>query len=69
VLTFPRAFDVKRGETVMFSWIVYKSRAHRDKVNAEVIKDSRMASILNMKAMPLDYKRTVCGGFKTVVNL
>jgi uncharacterized protein YbaA (DUF1428 family) len=69
VLTFPRAFDVKPGETIMFSWIVYKSRADRDKVNAAVMKDPRFAPMLNMKAMPFDYKRTVCGGFKTIVNL
>jgi uncharacterized protein YbaA (DUF1428 family) len=68
VLTFPRAFDVKPGETVILSWIVYKSRAHRDKVNAAVIKDSRFAPMLNMKAMPFDHKRTVMGGFKTIVN-
>ena len=65
---FPRQLRLKPGETVVFSWIVYKSRAHRDKVNAKVMKDPRMAS-MDPKGMPFDVKRMVYGGFKTVVDL
>jgi uncharacterized protein YbaA (DUF1428 family) len=58
---------VKRGETVVFSWIVYKSKAHRDRVNAKVMKDPAMNSILEGKPMPFDVKRMAYGGFKVVV--
>ncbi|HEU5247500.1 MAG TPA: DUF1428 family protein [Candidatus Udaeobacter sp.] len=54
------------GETVVFSWIVYKSRAHRDRVNAEVMKDSRFAKM--PKTMPFDAKRMLYEGFKTIVE-
>jgi uncharacterized protein YbaA (DUF1428 family) len=64
---FPRAMKVKRGETVFFSWIVFKSRAHRDRVNAKVMKDPRIAR-LDPKAMPFDCKRMTYGGFKTIVE-
>ena len=62
---FPRMVKVKPGETVVFSWIVYKSRAHRDRVNAKVMKDPRLTKMMTRGAMPFDVKRMVYGGFKT----
>jgi uncharacterized protein YbaA (DUF1428 family) len=67
-LPFPRLIKPKRGETVMFSWIVYKSRAHRDAVNAKVMKDPRLAKLCDPKKMPFDCKRMACGGFKIQVE-
>jgi uncharacterized protein YbaA (DUF1428 family) len=55
------------GETVVFAWIVYKSRAHRDRVNTKVMKDPRMAN-LDPKEMPFDLKRMIVGGFKVIVD-
>ena len=63
---FPRKIKVKPGETVVFSWIVYKSRAHRDAVNKKVMKDPRMQ--MDEKAMPFDVKRMLYGGFKSIVD-
>jgi uncharacterized protein YbaA (DUF1428 family) len=69
-ITFPRRVKVKPGETVVFSWITYKSRAHRDRVNAKVMKDPRLAKMMNdPKAMPFDTKRMAYGGFKVLVDL
>jgi len=65
---FPRMMKVKPGETVVFSWITYKSRAHRDRINAKVMKDPRLAEMLDPKAMPFDCKRMVYGGFKILVD-
>ena len=65
---FPKMMKSKAGETVVFSWIVYKSRAHRDKVNAKVMKDPRLAAMMNDKKMPFDVKRMVYGGFKFIVD-
>ena len=62
--SFPRSVKLKPGETVIFSWIVYKSRAHRDRVNAKVMKDPRLAKMMNPQAMPFDGKRMIFGGFK-----
>jgi len=67
--SFPRSVKQKTGETVMFSYIVYKSRAARDRINAKVMKDKRLAKMMNPKAMPFDAKRMIWGGFKTVVDL
>ena len=64
---FPRAAKIKPGETVVFSWIVFKSRAHRDRVNAKVMKDPRLAN-MDPKSMPFDVKRMVYGGFKILVD-
>jgi uncharacterized protein YbaA (DUF1428 family) len=69
VKTFPRQIKPKPGETVLFSWIVFKSRAHRDRVNAKVMKDPRLNKMMDPKSMPFDMKRMVYGGFKTVVDL
>jgi uncharacterized protein YbaA (DUF1428 family) len=65
---FPRQLKVKPGETVVFSWIVYRSRAHRDRVNKKVMSDPRLASMMDPKAMPFDVKRMVYGGFKVLVG-
>jgi Uncharacterized conserved protein len=66
---FPRRIKLKRGETVVFSWIVFKSRAHRDRVNAKVMKDPRIAKMCDPKSMPFDCKRMVYGGFKVLVDV
>ena len=68
-MPFPKAVKAKPGETVFFSWIVFKSRAHRDKVNAKVMKDPRMLKMMNSKEMPFDVKRMGYGGFQVVVAL
>jgi uncharacterized protein YbaA (DUF1428 family) len=67
--SFPRSVKQKTGETVFFSYIVYKSRADRDRINAKVMKDKRLAKMMDPKAMPFDAKRMIFGGFKTVVDL
>jgi uncharacterized protein YbaA (DUF1428 family) len=66
--SFPRAVKLKAGEAVWFSYIVYKSRQHRDRVNAKVMKDKRLASMMDPKKMPFDGKRFIWGGFKVVVD-
>jgi uncharacterized protein YbaA (DUF1428 family) len=66
--SFPQSVKLKAGETVIFSWIVYKSRAHRDRVNAKVMKDPRLADMMNPKARPFDAKRMIFGGFKFLVG-
>jgi uncharacterized protein YbaA (DUF1428 family) len=53
---------------VLFSWITYRSRAHRDRVNAKVMKDPRIARMMDPKAMPFDGKRMIYGGFKSIVE-
>ena len=63
----PRSVKLKRNETVMFSYIVYKSRKDRDRINAKVMKDSRIAG-MDMKDMPFDGKRMIYGGFKVLVD-
>ena len=67
--SFPRSVKQKTGETVFLSYIVYKSRADRDRVNAKVMKDKRLAKMMELKALPFDAKRMIVGGFKTVVAL
>ena len=67
-LPFPRGIKTKPGETVVFSWIVYKSRAHRDRANAKVMKDPRIRALCDPKNMPFDCKRMLYGGFKTIVE-
>ena len=66
--SFPQSVKLKPGETVVFSWIVFKSRAHRDRVNANVMKDPRLANMMDPKAMPFDAKRMFWGGFKVLVE-
>ena len=67
--SFPQAVKLKPGEVVWFSWIAYKSRKHRDSVNAKVMKDPRLADMMDPKKMPFDTKRMFFGGFKTMVEL
>ena len=69
VALFPRAARAKSNETVIFSWIVYKSRAHRDRVNAKVMKDPRLQSMGDPNKMPFDVKRMVYGGFRVLVDV
>lgn len=66
---FSRGVKLKTGETVVFSWIVYKSRAHRDRVNKKVMKDPRLAKMMKAKDMPFDVKRMGYGGFGAIVDL
>ena len=66
--SFPQSVRLKPGETVVFSWIVFKSRAQRDRVNAKVMKDPRLANMMDPKAMPFDAKRMFWGGFKVLVE-
>ena len=68
-LPFPKGIRSKPGETVVFSYIVYKSRAHRDAVNAKVMEDPRIATMCNAKDMPFDCKRMLYGGFKAIVEI
>ena len=66
--SFPRAVIRKPGETVVFSWIVYKSRADRDRINAKVMKDPRLNEMMSTPGkMPFDAKRMIFGGFEVIV--
>ena len=65
--SFPQSVKLKPGEIVVFSWIVFKSREHRDRVNAKVMEDPRLAKMMDPKSMPFDTKRMVYGGFKVFV--
>jgi uncharacterized protein YbaA (DUF1428 family) len=68
-LPFSSTVNLKRGETVVFSWIVYKSRAQRDAVNRKVMKDPRILNMMKKgQPMPFDVKRMVYGGFKVLVD-
>ena len=66
--SFPRSVKLKAGEVVWFSFIVYKSRKDRDRVNAKVMKDPRLADMMDPKDMPFDAKRMIYGGFKVMVE-
>ena len=67
--SFPRAVKLKANETVIFAWITYKSRAQRDKINAKVMADPRLNSMMDIKSMPFDPKRMIFGGFKSLVKV
>ena len=67
--SFPQAVKLKKNEAVWFSWIVYKNRKHRDRVNAKVMKDPRIATMMQAKSMPFDGKRMFWGGFKITIDL
>jgi uncharacterized protein YbaA (DUF1428 family) len=67
VTSFPQSVKLKRGETVVFSWIVYRSRAHRDRVNAKVMSDPRITG-MDPQDMPFDTKRMFFGGFDVIVE-
>lgn len=66
--SFPQSVKLKAGETVVFAYIVYRSRAHRDRVNAKVMKDPRLQSMMDPKSMPFDARRMFWGGFKVMVQ-
>jgi uncharacterized protein YbaA (DUF1428 family) len=69
VRTFPQQIKLKPGETVVFAWIVYASRAHRDRTNAKAMKDPRLVAMMTgKKKCPFDVKRMVYGGFKVLVD-
>jgi uncharacterized protein YbaA (DUF1428 family) len=67
--SFPQSVKLKRDETVVFSWIVYRSRAHRDRVNAKVMNDPRLTGMMDPKDMPFDAKRMFFGGFNVIVDV
>lgn len=69
VTSFPQSVKLKKDETVMFSWIVYKSRKDRDRINKKVMMDPRLAKMMQGKDCPFDAKRMIYGGFKTIVDL
>jgi uncharacterized protein YbaA (DUF1428 family) len=69
VTSFPQSVHLKPDETVVFSYIVYKSRAHRDEVNAKVMADPRVKDLMNPSSMPFDGKRMFFGGFETILEL
>jgi uncharacterized protein YbaA (DUF1428 family) len=66
--SFPQSVKLKPDEVVVFSWIVYASRAQRDRVNAKVMKDPRLADMMEPKNLPFDGKRMFWGGFKVIVK-
>ena len=67
--SFPQAVKLKKDETVVFSWIVYKSRAQRDRINKEVMADPRLEKMMDPKNSPFDSRRMFWGGFKELVAL
>lgn len=68
MLSFAKIAKAKEGETVIFAWIVYASKSQRNKINAKVMKDPRLAGMMDMKDMPFNVKRMAYGGFKTIVE-
>lgn len=66
--SFPQAVKLRAGEVVVFSWIVFRSRRHRDQVNARVMKDPWLAG-MDMKSVPFDGRRLIYGGFKSLVTM
>ncbi len=67
--SFPQAVKLKPGEVVVFSWITYSSRAQRNRINANAMKDPRVSGMMDPKAMPFDGKRMFMGGFKMMVDV
>ena len=67
--SFPQAVKLKPGEVVMFSWIVYRNRRDRDRINKLVMADPRLAAMMDPKKMPFDAKRMFWGGFKQMIVL
>lgn len=67
--SFPQSVKLKPGETVVFSWIVYRSRAQRDRINKKVMADPRLADMMNPKDMAFDGKRMMWGGFKSLIEM
>jgi len=67
--SFPQSVKLKPGETVFFSFIVYKSRRDRDRVNKKVMSDKRITGSMDPKSMPFDARRMIYGGFRVMVDL
>lgn len=67
--SFPQAVNLKRNEVVIFSWITYKTRAQRDRINKKVMDDPRCKEFMDMASMPFDGKRLIYGGFKSIVEM
>ncbi len=67
--SFPQSVKLKPNETVVFSWITYKSRAQRDRINAKVMSDPRLKSMMDGQSMPFDGKRMIYGGFASLVKV
>ena len=67
--SFPQSVKLKSGETVIFAYVVFKSRAHRDRVNAKAMNDPRLKDMCDPESLPFDGKRMFWGGFKTLVDL
>ena len=67
--SFKKTHKIAASETLVFSWIVYKSRKQRDEVNKKVMSDPRLAAMMKPGAMPFDLKRMLMGGFKIIVDL
>jgi uncharacterized protein YbaA (DUF1428 family) len=67
--SFPQSVKLKPNEVVWFSWILYKSRKDRDRINAKIMKDPRLADMMDAKSMPFDGKRMIFGGFKEAVRM
>ena len=65
--SFPQAVKRKTGEVVVFSWIIFKTKAERNRVNKQVMKDPRLADMMDIKSLPFDAKRMFWGGFKPIV--
>ena len=69
VTSFPQSVLLKPTEVVVFSWIVFKSRTHRDRVNKKVMADPRLTAMMHTRSIPFDAKRMIYGGFKSIVDL
>jgi uncharacterized protein YbaA (DUF1428 family) len=67
--SFPRSVHLEEGETVVFSWITFESREHRDRVNAKVMEDPRLKELMDEESMPFDAKRMIYGGFSVAVEV
>jgi len=68
-ISFNQAANAVEGETVIFSWIVFESQQHRDRVNQAVMSDSRLKEMMNPDSGPFDCKRMIYGGFRTIVDI
>ena len=68
VTSFPQSVKLKPGETVVFSWVIYKSRKDRDRINEKVMKDPRLMAYMQPTKLPFDGKRMFWGGFKTFIE-
>ena len=69
VTSFPQAVQLKKDEAVVFSWIVYRNRRERDRINKKVMSDPRLADMMDPKTLPFDGMRMFWGGFKPIVEI